>query len=107
MFYIKREDFTVEKLTARNEVIKAQIVECQEKLEEGAFHVFGGYDLEIEFLQGEYQINCETIPKLERIENKLKGLFTNFNTSDINASDTLANLAQQVEQFRNQGVGSL
>lgn len=101
MIYIKPEDFTVGKLTERNELIKTRIAECQVKLEEGAFHAFGGYEMEIHLLQGEYQINCEAIQNLKRIDNEIRGLFENLNTSDINATDFLANLTKQVEQFRN------
>lgn len=82
MFYIKPEDFTAEKLTARNEVIKARIEECQAKLERGPFYYFS-YEMEIKLLQEEYQLNCETIKKLERIDNELKALFTNLMANEI------------------------
>ena len=82
MFYIRPEDLTVEKLTARNEVIKARIEECRAKLENGAFYYFS-YEMEIKLLQEVYQLNCETIQKLEHIATELKMLFTNLIANEI------------------------
>jgi len=97
MFYIKPEDFTVEKLTARNELIKTRIEECQVKLEEGAFHYFGGYELEIKLLQEEYQLNRETIQKLERRDNELKALFTNLMANEITIEMSSANKPPKIK----------
>ncbi|TQR28335.1 hypothetical protein C7Y47_22095 [Lysinibacillus sphaericus] len=97
MFYIKPEDFTVEKLTARNEVIKDRIEECRAKLEEGAFHPFCSYELEIKLLQEEYQINCETISKLERRDNELKALFMNLMANEISIEMSSANKPPKIK----------
>lgn len=97
MFYIKPEDFTVEKLTARNELIKTRIEECQVKLEEGAFHYFGGYDLEIKLLQEEYQLNRETIQALERRYKEFKTLFTNLMANEITIEMSSANKPPKIK----------
>ena len=103
MFFIRPEDFTAEKLTARNEVINARIEMCKVKIEEGSLHPFCSYELEIQLLKEEYQLNSETVSKLEQRDSKIIELFANLNVSDIDSSQLLTNLKQQVKHFKMEG----
>ncbi|WP_418301297.1 hypothetical protein [Lysinibacillus fusiformis] len=103
MFFIRPEDFTAEKLTARNEVINARIEMCKVKIEEGALSPFCSYELEIQLLKEEYQLNSETISKLEQRDRKISELFTNINLSGTDSSQLLTNLKQQIEHFKMEG----